>query len=89
MGGSCVFPQPTFRKVSQGEVIQMINAEVEPLGGFFGEAYSLPIFQGGYLLVILTFVLWQNVWLALAAIMFISASILLYPQAPTSREPVE
>jgi ABC-type multidrug transport system fused ATPase/permease subunit len=40
------FPQPTFRKVSQGEVIQMINAEVEPLGGFFGEAYSWSV---GYL----------------------------------------
>ena len=74
------FPQPTFRKVSQGEVIQMINAEVEPLGGFFGEAYSLPIFQGGYLLVILTFVLWQNVWLALAAIMFYPLQFYFIPK---------
>ena len=74
------FPQPTFKKVSQGEVIQMINAEVEPLGGFFGEAYSLPIFQGGYLLVILTFVLWQNVWLALAAIMFYPLQFYFIPK---------
>ncbi len=74
------FPQPTFKKVSQGEIIQMINAEVEPLGGFFGEAYSLPIFQGGYLLVILTFVLWQNVWLALAAIMFYPLQFYFIPK---------
>ena len=25
----------------------MITAETEPLGGFIGEAYSLPAFQGG------------------------------------------
>ncbi|NKB20316.1 MAG: ATP-binding cassette domain-containing protein, partial [Alphaproteobacteria bacterium] len=74
------FPQPTFKKVSQGEIIQMINAEVEPLGGFFGEAYSLPIFQGGYLLVILAFVLWQNVWLALAAIMFYPLQFYFIPK---------
>src|SRR5690606_24247451 len=43
------FPLPTFRKVSQGEVIPMIVAEVEPLGGFVGDAFALPAFQGGTL----------------------------------------
>ena len=28
------FPLPHFRRVSQGELVQMITAEVEPLGGF-------------------------------------------------------
>ena len=31
------FPLPRFRKVSQGEIIPMITAEVEPLGGFIGD----------------------------------------------------
>ncbi len=62
------FPLPTFRKKSSGELIPMITAEVEPLGGFIGEAYVLPAFQGGYLVVIMAFLLVQNVYMALAAI---------------------
>ena len=31
------FPLAHFRKVSQGELIPMITAEVEPLGGFIGD----------------------------------------------------
>ena len=62
------FPLPHFRKLSQGEIITMITAEVEPLGGFIGDAFKLPIFQGGYLLVILAFLLVQNWVMALAAV---------------------
>ena len=32
------FPKGTFRNMSQGEIIPMITAEVEPLGGFIGDA---------------------------------------------------
>jgi ABC-type multidrug transport system fused ATPase/permease subunit len=74
------FPQSTFRKLSQGEIIQMINAEVEPLGGFFGEAFSLPLFQGGYLLVIFAFILGESPWLALAAIVFYPLQMYLIPK---------
>jgi putative ABC transport system ATP-binding protein len=62
------FPMPTFKKKSPGEIIPMITAEVEPLGGFIGEAFAVPIFQGGYLLVIISFLLIQNWIMALAAI---------------------
>ena len=44
------FPLPHFRHISPGEIVQMINAEVEPLGGFIAEAFALPAFQGGTLL---------------------------------------
>ena len=44
------FPLPHFRKISQGELIPMITAEVEPLGGFIGAAFADPLFQGGQLL---------------------------------------
>ncbi len=63
------FPQPTFRKMSQGEIIQMINAEVEPLGGFIGDSFSMPAFQGGTLLVIGGFLFYQQWELGLAAVM--------------------
>lgn len=62
------FPLPHFRKTSQGEIITMITGEVEPLGGFFGDAFSLPAFQGGTLLVILGFLFVQDWAMALAAV---------------------
>ncbi len=62
------FPIPTFRRTSQGEIIPMVIAEVEPIGGFIGESFALPIFQGGMLLVIFTFLLIQNPLMALAAV---------------------
>ena len=62
------FPLPHFKKVSQGEVIPMITAEVEPLGGFIGDAVSLPAFQGGTLLTILVFMFVQDPILGTAAI---------------------
>jgi ABC-type multidrug transport system fused ATPase/permease subunit len=74
------FPQPAFRKVGSGEIIQMINAEVEPLGGFIGDAFALPVFQGGTLLVIFAFVLYQNVWLALAAVAFYPIQFYVVPK---------
>jgi ABC-type multidrug transport system fused ATPase/permease subunit len=62
------FPLPRFRKVSQGEIIPMITAEVEPLGGFIGDSIALPVFQGGTLLVYLTFIFMQDPILGAAAV---------------------
>ena len=62
------FPIPQFKRVSQGEVIQMVNSEVEPLGGFVGDSIALPAFQGGTLLTILVFMFVQDWMLGLAAI---------------------
>ena len=62
------FPLPQFKKVSAGELIPMITAEVEPLGGFIGDAFVQPIFQGGMLVVPLFFIFNQDVFLGLAAL---------------------
>lgn len=62
------FPLPRFRKVSSGEIIPMITAEVEPLGGFIGDAIALPAFQGGTLLVYLVFIFVQDPILGAAAV---------------------
>lgn len=74
------FPLPTFRKMSQGEIIPMITAEVEPLGGFIGDAFSLPAFQGGYLLTILSFLFVQDWRMALAAVMLYPLQMWLIPK---------
>ena len=56
------FPLARFRSTSQGELVSMVNQETEPLGGFIGEAFSLPLYQGGMLLTILVFMFVQD-WL--------------------------
>jgi putative ABC transport system ATP-binding protein len=62
------FPLGRFRRMSQGEIIPMVTAEVEPLGGFIGDSISLPAFQGGTLITILAFMFIQDPILGLAAI---------------------
>lgn len=74
------FPLPTFKRMSQGEVIPMITAEVEPLGGYVGDAVALPIFQGGQLLTILFFLLIQNWVMALAATALYPLQLYLIPK---------
>ncbi|MEM8949602.1 MAG: ABC transporter ATP-binding protein [Pseudomonadota bacterium] len=74
------FPLPHFRRVSQGELVQMITAEVEPLGGFIAQAYALPAFQGGTLLTILFFMFAQDWVLGLAAIVLYPLQIWIIPK---------
>ncbi|WP_075219764.1 ABC transporter ATP-binding protein/permease [Acuticoccus yangtzensis] len=62
------FRLPRFRRVSGGELIPMITAEVEDVGVFIGEAIATPAFQGGTLLVYMVFIFAQDVFLGAAAI---------------------
>ncbi len=74
------FPLSRFRRTSQGEVITMIATEVEPLGGFIGDAFKLPVYQGGYLLVTLSFLFVQNWTMALAAVSLYPLQLYLIPR---------
>ncbi|CUH52197.1 cyclic nucleotide-binding domain-containing protein [Shimia marina] len=74
------FPQPYLRRTSQGELVSMITAESEPLGGMMGDAISLPVMQAGQMLTILTFLFLQNVWFGLAAIALIPLQAWLIPK---------
>lgn len=74
------FPLPHFRKASQGEIIAMITAEVEPLGGFIGDALALPAFEGGTLLTILAFMFMQDWILGLAAISLFPVQVYVIPK---------
>ncbi|MBT6830866.1 MAG: ATP-binding cassette domain-containing protein [Rhodospirillaceae bacterium] len=66
------FPLPHFRRISQGEIIPMITAEVEPLGGFIGDAFAVPALQGGLLMTAIFYIFSQDPLMGIA-------SILLYP----------
>ncbi|MBT3358322.1 MAG: cyclic nucleotide-binding domain-containing protein [Rhodospirillales bacterium] len=74
------FPLAQFHKTSQGELVAMVTAEVEPLGGFFGDAYALPLFQGGTFLTILAFMFIQNPWLCLTAMAMIPVQAYVIPK---------
>jgi ABC-type multidrug transport system fused ATPase/permease subunit len=62
------FPLAHFKTTSPGEIIPMIVAETEPVGGFIGESFVVPIFQGGLLATYVLFIFMQDPWLGLAAI---------------------
>ena len=61
------FPIPYFKRISQSEVVPIITAETEPLGGFISDAFALPAFQGGLLITYLAFIFNQDVFLGIAA----------------------
>ena len=74
------FPLPHFRRTSQGELIAMITAEVEPLGGFIGDAFAVPAFEGGTLLTIVVFMFMQDPILGVAAISLYPVQMYLIPK---------
>ncbi|MDA9982937.1 ABC transporter transmembrane domain-containing protein [Gammaproteobacteria bacterium] len=74
------FPRPHFRKVSQGELIPIVTAEVEPLGELMGDALAQPLAQSGQMLTILIFLFVQNLWLGLAAVALIPLQAYVIPK---------
>ena len=62
------FPPIYFKRTKSSEIATMIKDEVEPLGGFAGEAFVTPALLGGQLLVSIGFILAQNMWLGLVAV---------------------
>jgi len=74
------FPQIHFRKVKPAEVATMIKDEVEPLGGFIGDAFVQPAFLGGQALTALAFILVQSVWLGSVAIAILLVQAIVIPK---------
>jgi len=74
------FPLPHFKRVSQGEIIPMITAETEPLGGFVGESFMTPAVMGGTLVTYLIFIMVQDWVLGLAAIATYPLQMWLIPK---------
>ncbi len=67
-----LFPLSYFHKNSAAQIIPMITAECESLGGFIGDAFVTPLFQGGQLLTNIFFILMQDYLLG-------GLALLLYP----------
>src|SRR5712672_4002768 len=74
------FPLHHFDRTATGEIIAMMTGELEPVGGFVGEAFALPISQGGTLLTILVFMFVQDPILGAAAVAFYPLQGYLIPK---------
>jgi putative ABC transport system ATP-binding protein len=74
------FPMHHFDRVASGQIVNMITSELEPVGGFVGEAFAVPISQAGTLLTILFFMFMQNPVLGAAALAFYPLQGYLIPK---------
>ncbi|MBI1210237.1 MAG: ATP-binding cassette domain-containing protein [Alphaproteobacteria bacterium] len=74
------FPSSQLRRAKQAEIASMVKDEVEPLGGFIGDAVVWPVFLAGQALTALTFILVQNVWLGLVAGGVVAAQAMIIPR---------
>jgi putative ABC transport system ATP-binding protein len=74
------FPIPHLRKVKQAEMATMVKDEVEPLGGFIGDAFVTPVFLGGQAITAMVFILVQSVWLGLIAAAIVLVQAFLIPK---------
>lgn len=73
-------PLGRLKRTSPGEVVQVIAAESEPIGGFAGEVIATPVYQGGLLVVYLGFILWQDVVLGTAAVILFPVQAWIIPK---------
>jgi putative ABC transport system ATP-binding protein len=74
------FPPAHFRKVKQAELATMVKDEVEPLGGFIGDAFVQPMFLGGQALTAIIFIMMQNVLLSLVVIALLAVQMVIIPR---------
>ncbi|HKX38893.1 MAG TPA: ABC transporter transmembrane domain-containing protein, partial [Burkholderiales bacterium] len=74
------FPLQRFRRVKAAEMATMIKDEVEPLGGFIGEAFITPLFLGGQGLTAMFFILYQHWVLGLIALAVVGVQAFLIPR---------
>ncbi|HKV13910.1 MAG TPA: ABC transporter ATP-binding protein [Reyranella sp.] len=74
------FPATHLRKVKQAELATMIKDEVEPLGGFIGDAFVQPMFLGGQALTAIVFIMMQNLLLSGVVIVLLAAQMVIIPR---------
>ncbi|BCW87113.1 hypothetical protein sos41_02390 [Alphaproteobacteria bacterium SO-S41] len=72
------YPQ-RLRRVKPAEISSMVKDEVEPLGGFVGEAFATPAYLGGQALTAVIFIVLQNPLLGAIAVGIVSIQAFVIP----------
>lgn len=74
------FRPEAIRATKSAEIASMVKDEVEPIGGFFGEAFITPAFLGAQAITALLFIMAQNAILGLLAGAVIAAQGVIIPR---------
>ena len=74
------FPPAHFKRVKSAEIATMIKDEVEPMGGFTGDAFVSPALLGGQALTALAFIIVQNFWLGMIAAAIVGVQAVVIPR---------
>lgn len=74
------FPPAKFKRMKGAEIASMVKDEVEPLGGFTGDAFVAPALLGGQAATALFFIFVQNVWLGMIAGIIVAVQAVLIPR---------
>ena len=74
------FPFPQYRRVRSSEIATMIKDEVDPLGGFIGEAFATPAFLVGQAGAALLFIMLQSWMLGLVTLAILMVQTILIPK---------
>lgn len=73
------FRPEDIRAVKPAEVASMIKDEVEPIGGFVGDAFIQPVFLLSQALTALAFILMQSLWLGSIALVIVIMQAIIIP----------
>ncbi|MBO0145142.1 ABC transporter ATP-binding protein [Agrobacterium sp. Ap1] len=74
------FPPKHFKRLKSAEIASMVKDEVEPLGGFTGDAFVLPALLGGQALTTLGFIIVQNMWLGMLTAGIVGIQLSIVPR---------
>ncbi|WFU06394.1 ABC transporter ATP-binding protein (plasmid) [Rhizobium sp. CB3171] len=74
------FPPAHFKRVKPAEIATMIKDEVEPMGGFTGDAFVQPALLGGQAITALVFIIMQNFWLGMIAAGIVAVQAVVIPR---------
>jgi putative ABC transport system ATP-binding protein len=74
------FTPEALRTVKSSETATIIKDEVEPIGGFIGDAFITPVFLTMQAATALFFIMVQNVWLGLLALGVVGIQIIIIPR---------
>ncbi|NTG51176.1 ABC transporter ATP-binding protein [Agrobacterium rhizogenes] len=74
------FPPAHFKRVKPAEIATMIKDEVEPMGGFTGDAFVQPALLGGQAITALIFIIMQNFWLGMIAAAIVVVQAIVIPR---------
>lgn len=74
------FRPEALKRVKAAETATIIKDEVEPIGGFIGDAFILPIFLGTQAATALVFIVIQSTWLGVMAGAMVGVQLIVIPR---------